>query len=241
MREYELTERGKIIIAVLIAVILLALAAVLTVKAFGNQAPRISGNQDSSISKPVSSPPDGMSSESPIETPEGTPSGTSTETPFETPTDFPPTTSNSPPPHGGDFNQPDDAQPPANSNEEEESDPPGGQTYAPPPPSGPTGGNPSEGTLSFLFSPNYQDELDTETKSLLKVLLDSPSNTLNSIIAVETSTLPDDYAQTLMSAVATALAEYGVPEQRAAHVLNPSGAVGETFEVSFYFIPAGGK
>ena len=235
MRNYELTERGKIAIAVIIAVILLALAVALTVKAFAKQEPQPNGNQSSAESDQSNFPPVEPSTEIPVGTPDKPPEGTPDETP--------PTTAESPPPSGGGFNptDPPDETPPTNGTIPDGNDEPDGPENADPPESGPTGGNPSEGTLSFLFSPYYQDELDSETASLLEVLLKSPNNTRNSSIAVATSRLSDDASSVLMSAVKSAFRAHGIPEQRILHIENSTGLSGETIEVSFFFIPAGEK
>ena len=258
MHDYELTDRGKIVVAVLIAVILLALAVALTVKAFANQEPQsANGTPSSTASDPVNSPPvepptTGISIEEPGEPPEGTPGkppegtpdkppeGTPDKPPGETPDETPPTTTNSPPPSGGGFNPPAVPSPTASSSPDV-SDPPDGHDLIDPPISGPTGGTPSEGTLSFLFSPAYQDELDSATASLLGDLLRSPNNTRNSSIAVATPRLSHNDSTTLMAAVSSAFSVYGITEQRILHIENSTGTAGETFEVSFYFIPSAGK
>jgi len=263
VRSYELTERGKILIAVIIAVVLLVLALVLAVKTYAKQDSMPPGNLDSAASDFPSSPP--------VEDP--------TEPPTMIPIEIPPKTSDNPPPNGngGGSSPPETSLPIASSDPEDElqtngqdeddlpdnglnpgnppigtveNNPPGIQdvndpldvqeTNAPPN-TGPTGGNPSEGTLSFLFSPAYQSELDTDTASLLGAFLNSPNNTRNSTIAVMTSKLSDNDSAALMAAVVQAFNVHGIPAQRIRHIENSSGTAPETFEVSLYFIPASGK
>ena len=213
VRSYELTERGKIVIAVIIVLFLIALSAVLMVKAIANQSSAPPDNQDPSAS--WTPPP------SPVETQ--------------------PVVTDSPPPNGGGFNPPDTPSPTDDGGGGESAPPGNGRDPTKPPVFGPTGGNPSEGTLSFLFSPDFQEELDDETASLLDALLKSPENTLNSTIAVETLILSENYAEMLMTAVTGAFAAYGVPRHRIAHVLRLSATEDETFEVDLYFIPASEK
>jgi len=255
VRGYELTERGKIVIAGLIVLVLLLLSAILMLKAFANR----------SVTPPINQDPEASVALSP----------SNVEPPTET--------SNSPPPNGGGFALPDDsppvvsspdvtspvasptdttppavttpttpiatppissapiATPPINS-----ADPGGGavengQETVSPPSTGPIGGNPSEGTLSFLFSADSQNELDADTISLLNDFLNSPKNTRGSMIAVETSSLSDNDAQKVISAISGAFAVYGIPENRLAHISIPSGAVGDTIKVDLYFIPASAK
>ena len=232
MHSYELTERGKIVIAVFVALILLALALVLAVKTFTRQDSVSPDNQSSALFGTPSSQ---------LETP--------TDKPAVTPPETLQTTANSPPPDGGDITPPEVSLPTASSDLGENAppngtggnEPPGGLDNTEPPSSGPTGGAPAEGTLSFLFSPDYQSELDADTASLIGVLLNSPNNTRNSTIAVATPRLSDSASTTLMAAVVRAFDFYGVSEQRIAHIENSTRAAGKTFEVSFYFIPSSGK
>ena len=240
MRNYELTERGKIAVAVLIAVILLALAVALTVKAFAKQESQPVGNQSSAEYDPANSPPAEQPNGSPVGTPDKPPEGTPDKPPEGTPDETPPTTTDSPPPSGGGFNPPDEPSQ-TDNNEPDGSDLPDGQEKTNPPISGPSGGTPSEGTLSFLFSPDYQDELDPLTASMLGELLKSRYNTRNSSIAVATPRLSNKDSSTLMAAVKSAFGAHGVSDQRIMHIENSTGVAGETFEVSFYFIPSAGK
>ena len=101
---------------------------------------------------------------------------------------------------------------------------------------GPTGGNPSGGTLSFLFSPDLQNELDAETWSLLDVFLGSTRNTSDSIIAVETPELPEEYSDILESAVYSALNARGIPAQRIEYFTDHDVPMSETFEVNLSYI-----
>ena len=261
MRSYELTERGKIAIAVLVALILLALALILAVKTFAKQDSDSPDNQNPAAFETSSSPYGDISAETPPETPPGTPPDEPAETPPETPPGTPPdiptetppgtlqTTANSPPPNGGDFTPPEVTLPTVSSDSGEDSSPnetdeietPGGQDNTEPLDARPTWGNPSEGTLSFLFSPGYQSELDSDTASLLGVLLNSQNNTRNSMIAVATSRLSDSASSTLMAAIVRAFGVYGISEQRILHIENSTGVAAETFEVSLYFIPSSGK
>ena len=214
MHQYELTERGKIAIAALIVAVLLILSALLVVMALANR---------------FGTPPDS----------DREPGTTSTSNP--SPSEPPSETTNSPPPNGGGFTPP-DASPPVGNNGSNGNEGQDGQNGANPSGVGPTGGNPSEGTLSFSYSPDNQTELDAETVSLLSMLLSSPNNSLNSTIAVETPILPVNHVNSLMASVVGAFAAQGVPEQRIAHAINPSAvAEGEIFEVRLYFIPASEK
>ena len=211
MHSYELSERGKIVIAVLIMLLLFMLSIILMIKAFANQ------------------------SALPADIQEPAPGTAALGTPLPAPVEPPPAISGNPPQNSIDIRSP-DISPQANSSATVEEAPPNVQDHTTLPSSGPTGGNPSAGTLSFLFSPDYQNALDSETMSLLVDLLSSPSSSLNSTIAVETSMLPDNYTQKLMTAVISAFSEHEIPEQRITHVPQPSETAGETIEVNLYFM-----
>ena len=110
-----------------------------------------------------------------------------------------------------------------------------------PPGAGPIGGNPSEGTLSFAYFPGLQDELDDDTIALLGDLLNSPKNTRNSIITVETPLMSDADNEKLLTAVADALKAYGIAEQRITHSMRQNGIEGGVAEVSLYIVPVNEK
>jgi len=151
-------------------------------------------------------------------------SGTSPPAIVET---VPPEISESPPPNGGGFNPPDVT--PTNGNG-------AGQETSPPPGPGQPSVDPSEGTLSFFFSPNLQNTLDVETSTMLSTFLSSDKNTQDSLIAVEFPQLPGKDADKVISAVISAFAAYGVREQRLAFITDSKGAEEEPFEVRLSYI-----
>jgi len=126
--------------------------------------------------------------------------------PSETPN--PPTTE-SPPPNGGGFNPP-------------EVSPPNGQDTNRPPGSGQNSVNPTEGTLSFLFSPNLHSTLDAESTSMLDEFLSSPKNTSQSIVAVETPQLPPEVFDVFVPVIVDAFTERGVVSNRIAYITDPT-------------------
>ena len=308
MRGYELTDRGKIVIAGLVVLLLLVLSVVLMVKAIANQTLPAPDNHDSASyvtpsPKPTgiypeitdSPPPNGGdftqqdttpsnggdSTQQGVTTPSNggdstqqgatTPSngGDSTQQGATTPSNGGDSTQQgaTTPSNGGDSTQ-QGATTPSNGGDstQQGATTPNSNADNPPSTSLPTASdNPgaldlpdgqnnsqnsgngvasstlSGGTLSFLFSPDNQKELDTDTIFKLEELLKSPDNSRNSTIAVETVELSNSSKDTLMSAVTIALADFGVPEERIAYVLRRSGVAGEIFEVKLYFIPASEK
>ena len=210
MEGYELTDRGKIVITVVLVVLLLFLpAAILLFHAMAGQSSQLPDDQDLQASF---SPP-----------------SISAETPN------PPITE-SPPPNGGGFNPPEVSQP--NGDGDPGTTPSqNGQAPSRPPGSGQSSVNPTEGTLSFLFSPNLQSSLDDETSSMLDEFLRSPKNTTNSIIAVKTPQLSLDVSQKFVSIIVDSFAKRDVPETRLAYITDSSVPLADgSFEVDMSFI-----
>ena len=209
--QYELTERGKIVIAVVLVLLLLVLpSAYLFIKTVATH------------------------SGEPIETPEP---GTSETLPPGA-NEPPPVISESPPPNGGGFSQTDDTRPnDVNGvNDPDENNPQNGLDEPHLPDLGPSGGNPGEGTLSFFFSPDRQSGLDAETSSMLDEFISSPINTPDSLIAVELPQLSFEDESVVISAVISAFAERGVPENRLSFFSLSSEAVEGVFEIYLSFI-----
>jgi len=67
------------------------------------------------------------------------------------------------------------------------------------------------GNMFFMFSPETQTTLDSNTTSAIGQLLTSPKNTDTSKIAVEIPQLSDDEAAVLTTAITNALSTHGVP------------------------------
>ena len=161
---------------------------------------------------------------------------------LETPHSYtpPPVISESPPPDGGGFN-PSVVSPPEEDSEFGVFVSPTEQDTSSLPVFGPAGGNPSEGSLSFSFSPNLQSELDAQTMLMLYGFLRSPKNTQGSLISIETPYLDTEDSEKLMSAIVNAFAAHEIPEQRIVYVANPAVSSAETFEVNLSFITSPGS
>jgi hypothetical protein len=234
---YELTERGKILVVVIAAAILFTLSAVLMIRARANQP------MEKANAEPSASPPTAHVTTTPAATESPPPSGGG----FDdiditaTPTDDEPKVDETTPPIDNGSNG-EDVLLPSNGNGANGDD------------EITTNGqddnhtstelineNSSKGTLTFSFSPDYQNELDSETKTKLVELMRSSNYSQNSVIAVETAPLSSDYSEKLMTAVVNAFAEHGVPDNRISHVQRNNGAVGEIIEVSLRIITTGGK
>ena len=220
MEGYELTDRGKIAIAVIVAVLLLLVPSVIlvykTVAAEPVQPPGIQGSEAS-----------GASGASPPFTIEPTPREIE----------------DSPPPNGGGFNPPEVSAPngAVTSTGDDELDEDDLSSSSRPDDSSHGRVDPSAGTLSFTFSPGSQDTLHTEVTSMLVTFLSSSRNTQNSIIIVEIPSLPDEVTITLVAAIVNAFAAQGVGEQRLEFTVLPSVISGGTVEVNLHYTTRQGK
>lgn len=221
MDGYELTERGKIVVAVILVLLLLFLpAALLVYTAMADQSTGSSGdvNNNAYVTPPNTagdpSPP--VISESP---PPGTNGGGSdSEDPDPTETD---------PPDVVDPGEPDPTDEPSPE---------------PPPSAGPARVDPVRGTLSFVFSPELHSSLDAETSHMLDDFLTSPRNTFDSTIAVEIPRLSIDVSQRFVNVIADAFAERNIERNRIAYITDPSVPLSDgSFRVNFSYIDRGNK
>jgi len=203
---YELTERGKIVVTVVVVVLVFLIpATVLMLTAMANQSSSLYVNQDSGASN---IPPTSYIEQTP---------------------------STRPPPNGGGLN-PIDTPMHDGGNGSIEVPLSDGCFVDDPPEFGPTGGNPSEGTLSFMFSPNLQNSLDPSTKNMMYELVNSAKNTEENVIAVELPQLSDEDVEKTMSAISSAFADLGIPSQRLAYITDQSELTENAFEVHLSFI-----
>ena len=202
MYGYELTERGKIMVAIILVLLLLLIpSAILLYTAMSNE---------------TSPPPDQGSQTSGVPPPSI----------FETPPNN--GSESSPPPNGGGFNQPDALPSDDNVN-------PGGQYPTSPPGLGQPYVDPSEGTLSFFFSPGLQNTIDVETSSMLGIFLSSSKNVPGSLIAVEIPSLSDEHTEKTKSAIVSAFAALGIREQRLSFRTDQDGEATDPFRVNLSF------
>jgi len=226
MSKYELTARGKGILAVLI-VILIGLPTFFIVRAIDFS------DTDDSATLSNGTPSDDAYSNTYDNDAEATPAPTPTPTP--TPTPPPEEEINEPeyedldPPDDyleNDYEDDDEDIEPSYNNEETLQDTP---TY------GPVNFNPSSGTLSFLFTPALHNSLDDETVRLLGDLLTSPMNTPEHQIVVEFPIISGDSAEVLRTAVEGAFVAHNVDSRNLVFYVSQTHADEQTFEVNLSF------
>jgi len=228
MYHYELTERGKVAITVLLVILILIVpSAFLVFTAIAKLPAQPPGNNGSDISEHP--PPAHAVTAPPVITESPPPNGGGNNS-----ADVPPVGS-------GGSDTPDvpnvdgggsDAQdiPPVDGGSD-----PGGEGTHQPPESGLFGGNPSEGTLSFVFFPSGQNALNEETLSMLDELLNSAKNTKDSKIAIETPPVSDGNKEAVLSTIISALTARGVSERRIEYSMHPGEIEEGPVSVFLYF------
>ena len=231
MKSYELTERGKIIIAVILVILLLVLpSTILAVRAWAGSAPPPDDQPVTAVPLPAT-PDDDLP-----EIPEPLPDGSGSD-PLEHEDDLTddPADDEADDPTDDPVGEPEDQDPPQGDNGETGSSdtPEEQQEY------GPVSLDISKGTMVFIFSPALQDTLDPETTAMLGEFITSPKNKTDTQIVVEMPDLSQEDTTTLVSAVTKAFAQHEIPRKDLVFKTLQTEAKGGPFEVmlSFYDPP----
>ena len=219
MNGYEFTERGKIIVVVLVIALLIIPAAVIVSRVRNGTPPSDDPGHHIAQPTPEDSHPD----------------------------DQEPVITESPPPDEPDNpDDPDDLQggsdgeqgsfdpPVVPPDEHDDPDDPGDEEQ--PPEIGPVEINSSAGTMSFMYAPDIQSALDTDTITMLGEFITSPRNTRDSIILVEIPDLPTGEASALTSAITNAFSQHGVTRRDLTFETYQSDISDSSFEVMLSFI-----
>ena len=225
MTGYEFTERGKVIIVVLVISLLIIPAAVIAFRVWSDsQTPddpgdHISqptpGNPGSDEQEPdvTESPPPEDNGQDPVEPPG---EGNGEQGSFDPPVD--------PPDDTDDLDDPDDT----------------GEEVPPVEPDtpeiGPIGINLNAGTMEFMFAPELQDALDDDTFVMFGDFITSPRNTRNSIILVEMPSLSTTENAAITSAITSAFSQYGIPRRDLSFETYQSDTAGNSFAIMLTFI-----
>jgi len=230
VKSYELTERGKIIIAVILVILLLVLpSTILAIKAWAATAPPPDDPPVTAV--PLPATPDDDLPEIPEPLPDG--SGSDPLEHEDGPTDAP-----------ADDEADDPAGEPVNQDPPQSDDGEAG-SYGPPDEQqefGPVSLDISKGTMVFIFSPALHDTLDSETTAMLGEFITSPKNKSDTQILVEMPALSEEETTTVVSAVTKAFALYDVARKDLVFKTLQTKANEEPFEVmlSFYDPPRDG-
>ena len=228
MRSYEVTERGKIVIAVILVLLIFVIPAIIFVAIAGASPPpppEAPEAPNASSVEPLPIPPEDTSPEVP-DRPLPNGSGLTPHDP-----------SNQEPPKNGDDNGDDNG---IGNNEPDATDPPP-ETPAPQPEIEPARLNLNEGTMLFVFSPDSQDAMDDATVSMFGEFITSPRNTAGAMISIETPNLSDDDNVALKSAIADAFSRLGITRGRLVYIQSEAEPGEHSFEVkmSFYLTSSG--
>ena len=229
MQGYELTERGKIAIAIILAIFLIVLAVILAIRVWNGSSSPFDNQNRTSEQEQAYTPPEISS----------TPSPEGNGTPPEDAPENGEQGSFDPPQEPADEPSEDTVQDPSeettDSTELDEEEPPQeeGQS-ALPVVAGPSL-NRSAGTMSFRFSPSSQDSLDEDTIAMLGDFLDSPANTANSRVVVSIPRLPETETAKIIAAVTDAFAEQGVEQRDLAFTVYSSNSGNASYEIRLSF------
>ena len=231
MKSYELTERGKIIIAVVLIILLLVLpSTILAIKAWAGTAPPPDDPPVTAV--PLPATPDDDLPEIPEPLPDG--SGSDPLEHEDDPTDDP-ADDEAGDPTDDPAGQPMDQEPSQNDDGEDGSSDPAGE----PQEFGPVSLDISKGTMVFIFSPDLQDTLDPETTAMLGEFITSPKNKTDTQILVEMPSLSQKDTTKVISAVTNAFALYEIARKDLVFKTLQTETNGEPFEdmMSFYDPP----
>jgi len=91
------------------------------------------------------------------------------------------------------------------------------------------------GTLTFLYTPDQQTSIDSETNSLIGQLLTSPKNTDESKIAVEIPQLPDEETSKLTTVILNAFITHNVSVNDIVFFVYPPQSGAKTYEINVSF------
>ncbi|MCL2221294.1 MAG: hypothetical protein FWC20_03305 [Oscillospiraceae bacterium] len=242
MRGYEITGRGKVIIAVLLVLIVLVIpSVVISLNALVREPPHEDPNIAEATPQPAEDPPYEIV-ERPL--PDGgglhpTVPENETVEGEQLATDDTESGNDS-----GDAAEEGNGAPnPSNPSDYSDSSDSSDSSQSDPPEQGLVGLNVAAGTMAFVYFPGIQNALDAETSAAIGEFLASPRNTANSRIIVQFPRLVEGDRLNIVNAVINELTERGVPRQDIIFFTIDEAVEGDSFEVSLSFRqdPTNGK
>jgi len=244
MQGYELTERGKIAIAVFLAILLIILAVILALRVWNGSSSPFDNQQRPAETEHVYTPPDVSDTPPPegsdVDSGDGNQENENGEQgSFDPPQDQTDEPADDPSEEPGDASGEEPSEEPSegpdDSSEEEPSEEgaPGGQS-AP----GAASINSAAGTMSFRFSPSSQDSLDASTIEMIGDFIKSPKNTSGAQIVVSIPQLPEEETAKIISAVTDAFAEQGVAQRNLAFTVYRLNTGSNSYEIRLSFSQA---
>jgi len=227
MKGYEITERGKIIIVVLLVLIVLIIPSVfISINALVRETPQ---EDPPGITETTPQPEDDLTGENSDEmTNRPWPPGGDNEM-LGGPDNENPDSGNTvdiPPEEGNGAPMPPDASDSSDSSDASQGEPPE---------QGLVGLNVAGGTMAFVYFPGVQNVLDAETSAALEEFLRSPRNVENARIIVQFPQLTEGDRLNVVNAILNELTGHGVPRQDIVFFTIDETVEGESFEVSLSF------
>ena len=231
MKGYELTERGKIAIAVFLAILLIVLAVILAIRVWNSPTSPFDNQQQPSEPDLVYNPPEISNTPLPedngVDTTGTEDNENGEQGSFDAPQEPTGETSEN-------SSQEEQGETPDDSSEEEPEDEPQNNQQA----AGSPTLNRSAGTMSFRFSPSSQDSLDADVVAMIGDFIDSPRNTANTRIIVSIPQLPEEETSKIIAAVIDAFAEQGVPQSDLGFTVYNRSSGSDSYEIRLSFSQA---
>lgn len=220
MNNYELTERGKIVIAVIFVVVLLVIPAIVILamsSCSDTSVPVREGaqtEQEQTDTPVIANTPESSTAEplDPASEPTGDNQNEAQETPAPTPEAEP---SPEPTPEaGGDISDiPDIIE------------------------QGPVGLNLAQGTMAFVFAIDAGVGLGDETIEMVGEFLSSPKNTSNTLVQIDMPHLNAEDEAIFVAAVSDAFATYNITEDGLLFIVGDDEVSERAIEISLSFTP----
>ena len=206
MHGYELTDRGKVALALCLVIPILILSTLIAFFAFRNTLYEVPPQDDlhniSSATDPSPSQPQ--------------PPGNGSFTPSD------------------DYDSADDSEPDSSASDDYDINDDDDSIY--PESVGSPTVNVSAGRFTFFFSVNNQDSLNNEIEVMLDMFLSSPKNVPGSLIVIETPVLSIDDSRAFMSVIIGALEGKNIDIDRITYIVDPEIPFTEYFEVNLYYV-----
>jgi len=223
MKGYELTERGKIAIAVVLAILLIILAVILAIRVWNSPTSPFDNQQQPLEPDHVYSPPEIVITPQPEEgndvdidsTPENGEQGAFD--PPQEPTEDPSDTL-----ADETLDESSEDEHPQNETQDEI---PATEAHL----------NRAAGTMTFRFSPSTQDSLDADIIEMIADFISSPRNTADSRIVDSIPQLPERETATIITAVTDAFAQNGVAQRDLGFTVYNANSGNDSYEIRLSF------
>jgi len=223
MKGYELTERGKIAIAVVLAIFLIILAAILAIRVWNSPTSPFDNQQQPLEPDFVYNPPEITIIPLPEDSDDDTDSATENG-------------------EQGSFDPPQEpTEDPAEELAEEaldessEDEHTQNETQDETPATGGARLNRAACTMTFRFSPSTQESLDADTIALIGDFISSPRNTADSRIVVSMPQLPEVETAKIIAAITDAFAQNGVTQRELGFTVHNTSSGNDSYEIRLYF------